>query len=142
MQLYEPSLSPRRQPDGHSAAQVVGGPAPADPGGSGPGPLGTRAWYAWADRMPLGPASLHVVGQVLAPTPCFAVRLTPAAAPASDPRQLVLDVVLTPTRRICPEVATWIEARFDLEPYRARCREVAIRCGGEIDALVPIEEVA
>lgn len=127
--LLEASSNPRRQPDGLLAA------SPAAP------PLAARAWYAWADRMPPGPGSLHVVGQVLAPTPCYRAELHPAASPGGDAGQLVLDVALAPIRRVCPDVPTWIEARYDRERYAGAYREVAIRGGGELLAVVPVEEV-
>ena len=40
-----------------------------------------------------------------------------------------------------PQILTWISARYDQENYDGAYTEVAIRCGGEIYAVVPVEEV-
>lgn len=110
-------------------------------GGEATCPLGSRDWKAWENRMPGGKPSLHVLGQVLAPTPCYQVGLKPAQPQGINPKQLILDVSLTPLPVPCIDVLTWLEARYDQDPYDGQYDEVAIRCGGEIYAVVPIEIV-
>jgi hypothetical protein len=149
MEPFEASLS-LHQLDGLIVGSPAGGrraggsgPPPsagADHGGDGAAPLGSRAWYAWADGVPPGPAALHVVGQVLAPAPSFEARLTPSAPQSVHREQLVLDISLAPRRKPGPELPTWIEARYDQEPA-GRYDEVVIRQDGRLCALVPIEKV-
>lgn len=117
--------------------------AAADTKASAPScPLGSRDWKAWANEMPGVERSLHVLGQVLAPTPCYEVHLKPAEPQGTNPQQLILDVSLTPIEVPCIEVLTWLDARYDQEPYDGKHDEVAIRCGGEIYAVVPIEIIS
>lgn len=104
-------------------------------------PLGSRDWKAWANEMPGAPRSLHVHGQVLAPTPCYDVVLKPAEPQGINPKQLILEVSLIPQDVPCIDVLTWLEASYVDERYDGQHDEVAIRCGGEIYAVVPIEIV-
>lgn len=148
MESFETSLS-LHQLDGLIVAPAgAGGQAgaggrprsgDADGGGEGAGPLGSRAWYAWIARMPAGPPSLHVVGQVLAPAPSYDVRLTPSRPQGIDPAQLVLDASLAPRRKTGPGLPAWIEARYEQEPAGGY-EEVVIRRDGRLCALVPIEK--
>jgi hypothetical protein len=104
-------------------------------------PFDTRDWYAWVDLMPPGPKSFHVVGSVLAPTPGYKASMKPAVPQGINPKQLILELELVPLPGNWPQVLTWIEARYDQESFDGDYDEVAIRCGGEILAVVPVEEV-
>lgn len=104
-------------------------------------PYDTRDWYAWVNLMPPGPPSFHVVGSVLAPTPGYEARLRPAEPQGINPSQLILEVELVPLPGVWPDVLTWISARYDQKDYDAAYTEVAIRCGGAIYAVTPVEEV-
>lgn len=104
-------------------------------------PFETRDWYAWVNLMPPGPPSFHVVGSVLAPTPGYEARMKPAVPQGINPNQLILEIELVPLPGFWPQVLTWISARYDQENYDGAYTEVAIRCGGEIYAVVPVEEV-
>lgn len=103
-------------------------------------PLETSDWYAWLNLMPPGPPSLHVIGLVLAPTPGYEARMKPATPQGINPKQLILDLELVPLPGVWPDVLTWISARYDQE-NSPDYDDVAIRCGGEILAVVPVEEV-
>lgn len=73
----------------------------------------TSDWYAWLNKMPPGPASFHVHGTVQLPTPGFEVRLVPASPQGINPRQLILDLLVTPLPGIWPHIVTSVSVRYD-----------------------------
>lgn len=76
----------------------------------------TSDWYAWLDKMPPGPASLHVQGTVQLPTPGFEVRLVPASPQGINPRQLILDLLVTELPGVWPQIVTSVSVRYDQKP--------------------------
>jgi hypothetical protein len=75
----------------------------------------TTDWYAWMNRMPGGPGSFHVNGVVHLPTPGYEAHLERAAPQGINPRELILDVKVTPRPGVWPQVITPASLRFDEE---------------------------
>ena len=73
----------------------------------------TSDWYAWLDKMPIGPTSLHVQGTVQLPTPGFEVRLVSASPQGINPRQLILDLLVTELPGVWPQIVTSVSVRYD-----------------------------
>lgn len=70
------------------------------------------SWAAWHDRMPFGPATLHVVGKCRFPTPGYKVTLKKAVPQGINPAILLLQkVVRPPTGKVIPAI-TVVEARY------------------------------
>jgi hypothetical protein len=78
-----------------------------------PTTVDTTGWYAWMGRMPAGPASFHVTGVVHLPSPGYQARLVRAAPQGINPRELILDLQVTPLPGFWPQVITPASVRFD-----------------------------
>ncbi len=88
-----------------------------------PAPVETADWYAWLDKMPPGPPSFHLTGVARMPTPGYEVKLVKAAPQGINPKELILDLQVTPLRGIWPQVITPMSLRYDE-------RQVAIEYDG------------
>ncbi|APR76170.1 Hypothetical protein A7982_01517 [Minicystis rosea] len=89
----------------------LGGVVPG-PGKDTPLPLDTSDWYAWMNLMPPGPRSLHVTGVVTVGNPGYEVKLTEAVPQGMNPKDLILDLVLTRKPGIWPQVVTQMPVSF------------------------------
>lgn len=92
-----------------------------------PATVDTSDWYAWVNKMPPGPASMHVTGVVQLPTPGFDVSLVPASPQGINPADLILDLVIQPRKGTWPDVITPASVRFDLSSYSGSFKTVLIR---------------
>jgi hypothetical protein len=106
-----------------------------------PGPVTTSGWYAWANLMPPGPASLHVQGVVSAPTPGYEVALRPAVPQGINPRDLILDLVLTAKPGIWPDVVTPIPVSYVVTPYSKQYDTVLVKLPSGDGIQLTIEDV-
>jgi hypothetical protein len=80
---------------------------------SGQTPQGDcRNWAAWIDLQPPGPPTLHVVGECQFPTGGFTVELRRREPQGFNPRDLLLDKIVTPPSGPVPQVITTVEARY------------------------------
>ena len=86
---------------------------PVDDPPTGTIPVDTSDWYAWLNKMPPGPASLHVQGVVQLPTPGYDVRLVPASPQGIYARQLILDLLVTARPGNWPPIVTSVSVRYD-----------------------------
>ncbi len=69
-------------------------------------------WKAWHDRMPPGPATLHVAGQCTFPTHGYKVTLKEAVPQGINPAILLLDrIVRAPTGPVI-QIPQTVEVRF------------------------------
>ncbi|HSK04862.1 MAG TPA: hypothetical protein VK932_26615 [Kofleriaceae bacterium] len=75
--------------------------------------IDTTDWYAWISKLPPGPASFHITGTVLLPTPGFDARLVKAAPQGINPKELILDVQVAPRPGLWPQVITPVTLRYD-----------------------------
>jgi hypothetical protein len=89
---------------------------PNDDPPTGTIPVDTSDWYAWLNKMPPGPASLHVHGVVQLPTPGYDVRLVSASPQGINPRQLILDLLVTARPGTWPAIVTSVSVRYDQSP--------------------------
>lgn len=94
---------------------------------SGSLPLDSMDWYAWWNRMPPGPASFHVTGTVVMPTPGYDVRLEPASPQGINPKDLILDLKISARPGMWPQVVTNMSVRYDQEPFKGQYESVLIR---------------
>jgi len=69
-------------------------------------------WRAWQDRMPPGPATLHVTGRCVFPTPGYRVTLRRAVPQGINPAIVLLLKVVTPPSGPRPDVVTTVEVRY------------------------------
>jgi hypothetical protein len=92
------------------------------------GPAITSAdWYAWVNLMPPGPASFHVTGAVTLPHPGYDAKLVAASPQGINPKELILDLVITTKPGTWPQVVTSVSVRFDKPSYTAAYEGVLIR---------------
>ena len=75
-------------------------------------PVETTGWYAWMNLQPPGPRTLYVQGIISAPTPGYDARLVPAAPQGINPKNLILDLILTPRPGMWPAVVTPIPVSY------------------------------
>ena len=101
----------------------------------------TRGWYAWNNRMPTGPGSFHVIGEVQVGNPGIVAILTPRVPQGINPKILLLDLHLRQRSGIWPQVVTWATARYDSEIPKPPYSEVQVFCGKEEVAHVPVEDI-
>jgi hypothetical protein len=83
--------------------------------GKDPPVVDTADWYAWLDRMPVGPGAFHVTGVVYLPSPGYEAMLVRAVPQGINPRELILDLKLTERPGIWPQVITPTSVRLDEE---------------------------
>ncbi len=109
---------------------------------AGTGPVSTSDWYAWADRMPPGPATLRVQGVVQLPTPGWSATLTKAAPQGINPRDLILDLdVRPPGGGFWPEVVTPATVTYVEEEYGGAYETVLVRIPGLDAVQLVVEDV-
>jgi hypothetical protein len=88
-----------------------------------------RDWEAWHDRMPGAEPTLHVTGRCEFRTSGWTVRLERAVPQGINPRDLLLDLVVTPPTGPVADVVTEEEVRYD-EQTDAEFGSVTIRPDG------------
>jgi hypothetical protein len=106
-----------------------------------PATIDTSDWYAWINKMPPGPASMHVTGMVQLPNPGYDASLVPAAPQGINPADLILDLVVKPRPGFWPEVITPATVRYDLAKYDGAYKTVLIREPDGDAVQLEIEEV-
>lgn len=115
-------------------------PPPTDPPPPPAKPPYTSAdWNAWVNKMPPGPASFHVTGTVNLPTPGYDAKLVYASPQGINPKELILDLVVTPKSGMFPQVITSVTVRYDKKPYDTAYTGVLIR-KADGDAHLKVEE--
>ncbi len=107
-----------------------------------PVPLDTADWYAWVDTMPGGPRSFHVTGTVKLPSPGWDVRLEPASPQGINPRDLILELIVSRRLQRCPPRAVNVGARYDLDPYGSEYSTVTIRVPNGDDVQIAVETIS
>lgn len=99
-----------------AAPEESAGPAPTDrtAAPSETNGVGSPAgeWSAWLDRMPPGPATLHVQGEVVAPTPGYVAKLAPKEPQGINPNDLILALTLEEKGGIWTQVLTPVSASY------------------------------
>ncbi len=71
-----------------------------------------RHWAAWINRMPPGPAILHVAGECEFPSGGFAVELRRHEPQGFNPKILLLDMIVIPPDGPAPAAITTVEVRY------------------------------
>lgn len=86
-------------------------------------------WTAHVDRLTPGPGTLRVTGRLRMPTPGYTLSLSRAAPQGINPRDLLLDLVITPPGGFVAQVLTEAEVGYE-EPVEAGFDTVTILPGG------------
>ncbi len=102
----------------------------------------TRDWYAWNDRMPPKPDYFHVVGEVQVPNPGVFAMLCPKVPQGTNPKILLMDLILVQQPGIWPQVITWVIAKYEKFIVNTYYDRVEIFCEGIQIADIPVEDVA
>lgn len=125
-----------------AACETIDQPQPEPPGApSRCAVVENRSWSAWVNAMP-GPgasASLHVVGEIVLPTPGYTATLTAGAADrsATPIQQMILD--LAPPTGPVAQVLTPATVRYQGPAISMQYRGVRVMCAGEV--LADIKDV-
>ncbi len=104
-------------------------------------PIDSSQWSAWVDLQPPGPKSLHVQGIVCAPTPGHQATLEVASPQGINPRELILDVRLTPLPGLWPQVVTPIPAVYEDPKYKGDHETVLVRLPDGAAFQLEIQEI-
>jgi hypothetical protein len=108
--------------------------------GGGRSPLEAE-WSAWVNRMPPGPASLHVHGRVTMPHPGFEVRLARRTPQGFNPAILMMDLEVRELEGMWAQVLTEMEVSYVEDPYRTGgYRQVHIFYPGGNSVLIDLVE--
>ena len=102
---------PRPGPQQSYEALALSGTASAAAGDGRPGTC--RDWYASHDHMPPGPQTLRVTGICTFPTAGYTVALRRHEPQGINPRDLLLDKVVTEPTGPVPDVITDVEVRYE-----------------------------
>jgi len=94
-------------------------------------------WYASHDHMPPGPATLRVRGTCRCPTTGYSVELRRHEPQGINPKDLLLDKVLTPPSGVIGPGSSDVEVRYE-EPTDVEYDTVTILPGGPS---IPVQEV-
>lgn len=114
-------------------------PAPPPPATTGPS-VSSADWHAWVDKMPPGPASFHVTGTVTLPHPGYDVKLVAASPQGFNPKELILDLVVTARPGVHAQVVTSVPVRFDKKSYAGTYEGVLVREPDGDSAHTTVEE--
>lgn len=74
-----------------------------------------RDWSAWHDHQPPGPAVLHVHGECEFPTAGYSVELRRTEPQGINPKDLLLDLIVSEPTGPAAQVITKLEARYSEE---------------------------
>ena len=103
----------------------------------------TTGWYAWVDQMPPEPDDLRIFGEVCVVNPGIQALLYSREPQGINPNILLLDLYLFQQPGQWPEVATWVQARYDkvLPPNDPRYTSVEIFHDGASIARIKVDVV-
>lgn len=94
-------------------------------------------WQAWHDRMPGGPATLHVKGECTFPTSGYKVKLVPHVPQGINPTIYILDRVVQVPTGVVSQIVTTLKVEYE-EKTNAHYQEVYIEPDG---VTIPVKEV-
>lgn len=100
--------------------------APAPPADGTHSPRISAEWAAWINRMPPGPASLHVSGTLHMPHPGFEATLVPKSPQGFNPAILMMDLHVEELDGMWPQVLTDLPVSYVEDPYDGRYTQVHI----------------
>jgi hypothetical protein len=94
-------------------------------------------WNAIHDHMPPGPATLRVSGECRMPTPGYRCELKIHEPQGTNPKDLLLDLVVSEPTGPQPEVVTPCEVRFETDT-ETEYETVSII---DVELGIPVQEV-
>jgi hypothetical protein len=89
--------------------------------------MGTSDWHASLHKTASGPASFHVSGIVQLPTPGHEARFVKAVPQGFNPRELILELQVTPRPGVWPQVMTPASLRYDEDAAAVEYTGVLVR---------------
>lgn len=105
--------------------------------GQDPAALDSRRWHAWINRMPPGPPTLHVVGEVMLPASGSAATLIAKSPQGINPRILLLDLVTT----LGSGALVPTPVRYDVSAEGVAPGEVHIFRNGVVQVRLDVQQV-
>jgi hypothetical protein len=130
---------------GSTSVDMPAPPTPPTPPPPPPTPgtisVKTSDVHAWVNRMPPGPASFIVTGTVELPSPGYDVKLVAATPQGFNPKELILDLVVTPKKGVFAQVVTSVPVRFEKPSYAGNYTGVLVREPDGDGTQVSVEEV-
>jgi hypothetical protein len=90
---------------------------------------------AWVTTMPPGPATLHVIGEVKAPTPCHDAVADYAGDDKSNPPVYRLKVTWVARPGMCIQKASDIQFRYTQPNYAGSYKEIEVFTDSDKDAV-------
>jgi hypothetical protein len=97
-----------------------------------------KGWSAVHDHMPPGTPTLRVTGECEMPTPGYTCELRLHEPQGINPKDLLLDLIVTEPTSSQPEVITPCEVRFE-ETTETEYETVSII---EVELGIPVQEVS
>lgn len=104
-------------------------------------PIDTSEWYAWLSLMPPGPMSFHVSGVVTVGNPGYEVSLVPAEPQGINPKEIILDLVLTQKPGNWPQVVRQMPVGFHMPSPTIAYESVLVRLADGSGIPIPVEKV-
>lgn len=98
-------------------------------------------WAAWANTMPGSKPSLHVIGSVLAPTPCHKPKLVPNPDVIVTPEVLPLKLEFTVVGDICLQVIARKEVEYTKKPFAGGKDSILVLLPDGVSISLPIKNV-
>jgi hypothetical protein len=99
----------------------------------------TQNWYAWNNRMPPGPPSFHIVGDVQVPNPGVEVFLTEHHPQGINPADILLDLHYYQRPGIWNQMVVWKHVHY--EKARAHYARAIVLSGGSVVADIPVHDI-
>jgi hypothetical protein len=82
--------------------------------------------YAWVNKMPPGPASIHATGKITAPTPCYHALAQFAGVDKSNPSIHLVKITLWRRLGYCTQRLTDIPFSYERPNYADRSEKMRL----------------
>src|SRR5580700_3517026 len=82
--------------------------------------------HAWVDKMPPGPASIHAIGKITAPTPCYDALAEFAGLDKSNPPIYLVKVTLRQRPGVCIQVISNVAFSYAQPNYADNAEKMTI----------------
>lgn len=103
--------------------------------------VSTQNWYAWINKMPPPPDTLHVRGEVVVSNPGVEVALYKRQPQGINPAIIMLDLLLIQSPGVWPEVVTVKSVAYEEVGRSLKYTTAEVMNQSQSVASVPIEVV-
>ena len=100
-----------------------------------------RAWFAWENRQPPGPARLHVGGEVETLSAHRIPKLTRAAPQGTNPKILILNLTIEDSGQGGAQVVDYRPAYYEEPTKPEGFTDVQINWDGSVVQMIPVKPV-